>query len=114
MTKVYFGCGIILILDTQEKKLKSIYENIILKKFGLSEKFPHEVLYMRKSALGLGLIKPSTAIELQALKLYIEHYQIKTNLTKLNRINDELQMIKEGYSKHLVLTNCNLHYRPTI
>ena len=110
MMKVYFRCGIISILDTQEKKLKPIYENTILNKFGLSEKFLHEVLYMRKSALGLGLIKPSTVIELQVLKLYVGYYRSKTKLAKLNRINDELQMIEEGYSKYSVLANCNTHY----
>ena len=68
---------------------------------------------MRKSALGLGLIKPSTAIKSQALKLYAGHHWLKTKLVKLNRINNELQMIEDGYSKYPVIENYKVHYRPT-
>ena len=51
--KVYFGTEIMSILEQQENELKKIYESVILKKLGLSEKFPRKILYARKSALGL-------------------------------------------------------------
>ena len=52
---------------------KKICKLVILKKFGLSEKFPCEILYTRKSALGVGLIAPRTIIDILALKLYIRN-----------------------------------------
>ena len=51
----------------------NISEPVLLKKLGLSEKFPREILYARKSALGVGLLKPSTIITILTLKLYLEH-----------------------------------------
>jgi len=39
MKKVYFRCGIVLITELQENKLKKLYKLTILKKLRLSEKF---------------------------------------------------------------------------
>ena len=47
-----------------------ISELVLLKKLELSEKFPREILYARKSALGVGLLKPSTIITILTLKIY--------------------------------------------
>ena len=49
--KVYYGCGILKLNDSQVKILKTIYESVILNKLGLSVKFPRKVLHARKSAL---------------------------------------------------------------
>jgi hypothetical protein len=70
---MYFGCRPIYINKAQEKELMKIYEVPILKKIGLSAKFPRQILYVRKAALGVGIIKPSTIINTLAIKLYIEH-----------------------------------------
>ena len=48
-------------------------KKVILRKLGLSEWFPRDVLYLRKTALGVGIIKPSTIIDILALKLYVGH-----------------------------------------
>ena len=45
ITSVYFSAGIIELNDKQEKELQRIYEALILRKLGLSEKFPKELLY---------------------------------------------------------------------
>ena len=68
LTKVYFRCGIMKITDKQEEYLMKIYEPTILKKLGFSVKFPHNILYAWKLALGIGIIKSSTVIKTLALK----------------------------------------------
>ena len=48
-----------------------ISELTLLKKLELSEKFPRNILYTKKSQLGVGIMKPSTIITVLALKLYL-------------------------------------------
>jgi len=43
---VYFGYGIIQLSPEQEKILKAIYEEPILRKLGYSTKFPRNILYI--------------------------------------------------------------------
>ena len=64
MTKIYFECSIVSLIKLQDKYLRVIYEETILMKLGLSIKFLRKVLYMRKSALGVGLLQLSTVVEL--------------------------------------------------
>ena len=48
-----------------------MYEEPLLSKFGLSKNFLRQVLYSRKSALGIGIMTPSTIIDMLKAKLYI-------------------------------------------
>ena len=41
-------------------------------KLGLRKTFPRVVMHSRKSALGLGLISPKTAIVIKKIKLFVE------------------------------------------
>jgi hypothetical protein len=99
--KVYFGCGIITITEQQEEILKKIYEPVILRKMGLSEKFPRAVLYSRQTALGVGLMSPKTIIDSLALKLYVGHQRYRSELSKMIRINEENARYFYGYSRQL-------------
>ena len=56
MKSVYFGCGIFGLTNPQENELKRIYEEAILVKLNLRRKFPWAILYVKKSAMGIGLI----------------------------------------------------------
>ena len=78
-----FGCGIIELSRLQEEKLRKIHKETILAKIGLSIKSYYTIIYVRKIALGLGLIKPSTAVKIQMLKQYIEYKQMKSWLSKV-------------------------------
>ena len=51
--QAYFGCGIIRLMQNQEKELMKISENILLKKMELSAKLSRRILCARKLALGL-------------------------------------------------------------
>ena len=71
ITSMYFGCGIIELTIKQEQELKRLYKEPLLIKLGLSRNFPRQVLYSRKSALGIGIMIPSTIINMLKAKLYI-------------------------------------------
>jgi hypothetical protein len=70
---IYFGCRVVYLNKVQEKELMKIYEEPILKKIGLSAKFSRQILYAWKSALGVGIIRPSTIINTLAIKLYFRN-----------------------------------------
>ena len=67
-----------------------IYKPIILQKLGLSEKFLRKILYSRKSALGIGLIKSSIIMAMLIIKLNLWYKQIKSNVTKIITISERM------------------------
>jgi len=86
---VYYGCGIFSISQKQEEILMKIYKPVILRKLGLSITFPRNVLYARKSVLGVRLISPSTIIDILALKLYVGYNRDKNEVAKTIKILEE-------------------------
>ena len=46
------------------------------KKIRLSTKFPKAILYLRRNAIDLGLIRPKIAIVMQVYKLYLENLRV--------------------------------------
>ena len=93
---VFFGCGVIELNPKEEVELKRIYEEPMLIKLGLSRKFPRVVLYMRKSALGIGLMAPSTIIAILKLKQYIGHSRKRGNAGKAIQMQEEYRRIEAG------------------
>jgi len=87
--KVYFSCRVMSISHQQECVLKQIYESIILRKLELSENFPRAVLYLRKTALGVGLLSPKTIIDALARKLYLRHQRADDRIGKVIQINED-------------------------
>ena len=110
--KVYFGSRVLSLNQKQEDILKKIYEPVILKKMGLSEKFPRLMLYSRKTALGVGLMSPNTIISTLALKLYLGHNRSKSELSKVININEENARLFYGYSGHVL--NMELENKPKV
>jgi len=100
--KVYFGCGIVTLEPNQEMILRKIYEPVILRKLQLSEKFPRDVLYMRNSALGIGLLKPTTIIDSLSLKLYVGHQRAKTKIANMIQINENNARLSYGYRNSIL------------
>jgi len=99
--KVYFGCGIMHLNKQQEQILQTISESTILRKLGLSEKFPREILYSRKSALGIGLLKPTTIIAILAMKLCIGHMRMNDRIATILTINEEQAEWEYGYNTNI-------------
>jgi len=102
---VYFSCGVIYINKVQKKELMKIYEVPILKKIGLSAKFPRQILYARKAALGVGIIKPCTIINTLVIKLYIGYQRKKSRLAIFMNINEEILFLNNGVNKDPLKTS---------
>ena len=49
-----------------------------------------EVLYARKTALGVGIVAPSTAIDTLALKLYVRNKRAKNRIIGLLSVIEEM------------------------
>ena len=64
-------------------------EKTILRKLGLSEKFLREVLHSRKTAMEIGLLKPSTIIAIVAMKLCIGYKRTNNRIENMIQINKE-------------------------
>ena len=66
-----------------------ISKPVLLEKLGLSVKFLRKILYTRKTALGVGLMKPSKIIMILALKLYLGHMRNNNRIVNIIKINEE-------------------------
>ena len=68
---------------------------------GLSKKFPRKILYAKKAALRIGLIKPSTTVQIQAIKLYIGNKRAENDISKILIAHEEMIMIEKGQNQEL-------------
>ena len=99
--KVFFGCGVLSISESQEKELCRIYESPILKKLGLSEKYPRTLLYVERNSMGLGLLKPTTIIAQNKVKLLVGNTRIaKSTCDAIGHLH-ELVQFNSGLSKNI-------------
>ena len=78
--KAHCSCGTFTILQREEEMLKKTCEPVMLQKLGVSTKFPCDVPYARKLAVGFVLIAPSAIVNVLALRLYVSHYQGESTL----------------------------------
>ena len=58
----------------------------------------------RKTALGIGLMSPSTTVDGLALKLHVGHKRAESKVTKMIKINEENARLSYGYSKNVIET----------
>ena len=65
-------------------------------KLGLSRKFPRLVLYSRKSALSLGIMKPSTIIDMLKAKQYIGHRRMNSIAQESIKLHQEFLTVELG------------------
>ena len=71
---------------------------------GFGEKFPRLCLCSRRSALGIGLMKPKTTLAILALKLYVGHKRLETNISTKIKINEQMKFLQDGYNSHPIET----------
>jgi len=114
ITKVYFGCGIITLSEQQEKTIMKAYEATMLNKLGLSQKFPKELIYSRREALGVGLLKPSTIIAILATKQYFGHKRMRGRISNIININEEKAALEYGYSSNITEISTKYKRKRTI
>ena len=76
---------------------------------GFSRKFPRKVLYMRKIALGIGIMSLNTIIDTLKLKLFVGKKWKTGNTCDLIKIQKDYQKIEAG--RNLIIgKNSELHY----
>lgn len=100
LKSVFFGCGVVSLIKREENEMKRTCETPMLKKLGLSTKLPREVMYVRKTALGLGLIEPCTVLSILTLKQYFGHMRMGSDTSNITKANEELLQLENGRSKH--------------
>ena len=75
----------------------SVSENILLKKLGLSKKFPRQMLYTWRSVLGVGLLKLTIIVFMLSLKLHAGHEKAQDRLSRIIKINEDNASIQNGH-----------------
>ena len=70
-------------------------------------KFLRSILYTRKTAIGIGIMNPSTIIDTLVLKLYIGYKRQKSRIAMLIKVNEEIQFIQNRFTIHLILISEN-------
>ena len=70
-------------------------------KLGLSKKFHRDVLYSRKSALGVGIMKPSTIIDTLKAKLYLGNVRQGGVASNAIKLQEEYLIVEAGRAVHI-------------
>ena len=110
---VCFGCSIVDFNHRQEKELKHIYEEPLLVKLGLSRKFPRSVLCSRKSALGVGIMTPSTIIDTLKAKLHLGNVRAEGNAAKVVLVQEEHLALELGRCMTIGYNPLERYWKPT-
>ena len=92
--KVCFGCGIIELTPQKDQELTKTREPAILRKFGLGEKCPRKCLHSRRKALGVGLVKPNTTLEILALKSCLGYKRLNAKVGRIIKTNKQSQFLQ--------------------
>ena len=104
ITRVHFGCGTTTLNPKQEEELMKISESTLLRKLGLSERFPRKTSHTRKSQLGVGILKPSTTMTILSLKLHVGHLRNEDEVAKQTCVNESNAQFQHGFSKETLKT----------
>ena len=76
-------------------------ELVMLRKMGFSVNFPRKIVHAQKSALGIGLMKPTTTMAILALKLCVGHKRKGSKIAEMTEINEENAHAQHGYEDHV-------------
>ena len=71
----------------------------------LGATFSRVVLYLRRNAIGVGLIRPKIVITMQVCEWYIRNLRAQTRVARLIRINKETIIIEYGRGKQTTKYN---------
>ena len=82
--------------------MRRICEETLLNKLGFSKKFLRNVLYMRRSALGIGILKPKIIVDALVIKLYFGHKRAKTRMSKLIQISKDIMFVEGEHNMEVL------------
>ena len=68
----------------------------MINKLRLSEKFLRRILYARHDAIGIGLIRPKTAINTLVIKLYISYQRANSTISNMTQAINQQVYLEKG------------------
>ena len=77
-------------------------EPVRLRKMGFSTKFPRKIACVQTSSLRIGLMKPSTMMEILALKSHLGHKRNGIDIAEMIEINEDNAHVQHGHKDHVV------------
>ena len=80
----------------QRQRTEKTHVTTIVKKLILGSNFPKVALLSTKNTVGIGLIKPKTAVATLSCKLYIGTIREKTKIGTIIRAQKETVVIDQG------------------
>ena len=80
----------------QTDELRKMCELLMIRKVRLGDNFPQKLLHVRKLALGAGLIEPSIAIDMLALKTHVGDKRNEGTLSEAIKMHEELSANNSG------------------
>ena len=89
LKKVFFVCGVIKLIDHQDKALRKLHETNIDKKLRLGCNFPRAKCYWGKNSVGMYSIKQKIVVVILAYKLYIGNTRAHMKISKIVKIQEE-------------------------
>ena len=102
MKSVCFRIGIIELSEVQESIMMKTHKSTLINKLGCSKKFLRRILCARKSALGIGIMRPNTIADMLALKLYFRHKRVETRIGNLIQIIEDIATVESEYNKNIM------------
>ena len=76
----------------------------------LGDKFPTKLLYVKKSALGVGLIEPETVMDYLAMKLCVGNERSKSDLTRVTNTHEEISEEDSGLPNKVIRNKGRLRH----
>ena len=98
----YFRYRIINLYKKEEEELRRIYEELLLRKLGLSIKFLRIIMHESKDSLGLGMIKPKIIVASYVMKIYLGNKKHKLEVAKLIKALEEHSWVNQRLNEDLV------------
>ena len=96
---MYFRCDIVQLHEIEEIELKRRF----------NKNFPKIALYLRKSALEIGLILPNTIIVMLKLKMYVGNIRKRGNTADAMIAQEDMQNV-EAMRNIILRENPNQRY----
>ena len=110
LTNVFYGCGIVKFTEEEIRVLKDIYEKPMVQKLSLGVNFPRKLLYVRKDALGVGLMEPQTVIDLLAIKLYVGNKRREQELGGIINVHEDMGFWDSGLKRECQMQSAGVEY----
>ena len=80
LSTVCYGSGVMTLNEKEENELRRLYETPTLNKLGFSSNFPRDMMCASQDMLRLGLVLPTTMIEIQGLRMCFGNKRLNRTL----------------------------------